>query len=233
MPSLSPPSRRSLYLLAGRVGRWPRRLLALVLLAAAALTAAAHPRAGPAAADDPPRDRVAVLVAARDLSAGRTVGQHDLRTAQLPAAVVPAGALRPGASTMARLTGRSLAGPVRRGETLTDLRFVGTPLAAAVAGAGAVALPVRIADADVAWLLHPGDRIDLLAAPSSDGQDGAGPGETAQSLVTDVPIVAVPAHRGQSVTDGALIVIAVQSAAAARIVGLSATRPLAAILRPP
>ena len=55
-----------------------------------------------------------------------------------------------------------LAGPVRAGEPLTDVRLVGASLAAAYPGA--VAVPVRLPDAGMAALLRVGDRIDLVAA---------------------------------------------------------------------
>jgi Flp pilus assembly protein CpaB len=62
--------------------------------------------------------------------------------------------------------GRLVAGPVRRGEPLTDVRLLGPSLLAAVArGPDVVAVPVRFADAGAAALLRPGDRVDVLAAP--------------------------------------------------------------------
>ena len=55
-----------------------------------------------------------ILVAARDLPAGTTLRPGDLRTLSVPADAVPSGALRVHAG------GRVLAGPMRRGEPLTD-----------------------------------------------------------------------------------------------------------------
>jgi pilus assembly protein CpaB len=106
---------------------------------------------------------VVVLAAARDLAPGVALALPDLARVALPAAAVPTGALRPGAAVLGRL----VAGPVRRGEPLTDVRLLGPPLVAAVAGgADAVAVPVRFADAGAVALLHPGDRIDVLATPA-------------------------------------------------------------------
>lgn len=105
---------------------------------------------------------VRVLAAAHDLAAGTALAVADLRPVALPASLVPAGALRPGAAVL----GRYVAGPVRRGEPLTDVRLVGPALLAAVArGPDVVAVPVRFADDGATVLLRAGDRIDVLAAP--------------------------------------------------------------------
>jgi hypothetical protein len=104
---------------------------------------------------------VPVLVAAHDLVAGATLSLADLRSASLPPAAVPGGALRPGADVLGRL----VAGPVRRGEPLTDVRLLGPSLLAALArGPGVVAVPVRFADSGAAALLRAGDHVDVLAA---------------------------------------------------------------------
>jgi hypothetical protein len=73
--------------------------------------------------------------------------------------MLPDGVLRPGAS----FAGRVLTGPIRRGEPLTDVRLLGRGLLAGQSD-GLVATPVRIADADAAQLVSPGDVIDVLAA---------------------------------------------------------------------
>jgi Flp pilus assembly protein CpaB len=137
-----------------------RRQLVSALLAGLAVLAALS-AVRPAA---PPS--VDVLAAARDLAAGSALALPDLRTVALPRAAVPAGALRPGAAVLGRL----VAGPVRQGEPLTDVRLLGPALLAAVGRAAdratdMVAVPVRFADAGAAALLRPGDRIDVLAAP--------------------------------------------------------------------
>src|SRR5690606_29224452 len=79
-----------------------------------------------------------VLVAARDLSPRSPVGASDTAVRPIPRGAVPDGAL-PAESDPA---GRSLTGPVRRGEVLTTARFADPP--AADYGGGLVAVPVRI-----------------------------------------------------------------------------------------
>ncbi|MBE1533933.1 SAF domain-containing protein [Actinomadura algeriensis] len=128
-----------------------RRPLAALFAAAAAWLALLALRPGP-----PPAVRV--LAAARDLPAGATLAPSDVRPVSLPPESVPSGALRADAA------GRVLAGPMRRGEPLTDVRVIGDRLLRGY-GPDKVATPIRIADADTARLLRPGDRIDVLAAP--------------------------------------------------------------------
>ncbi len=265
-----------------------RRLLAafLAAVAAAAGLAAARPRA----------DGVRVLVAARDLAAGTTLRRGDLAVRTLPRRAVPDG-------VVSRAAGRTLSGPVRRGEPLTDVRLrarrfldtvpsgepgggdgaapgncsggagrpqapgdTGTPQAPSDAGtpdgrrtlggsgtlggsetqggsaiqgepetggpsgssgcadapgaaggssasgdAGDVATPVRLADAAVAGLLRPGDRVDVLAARSE------GP-PSARTIAAAVTVVAVP-RPGPDTAEGALVVLRTsreQAAALAR-----------------
>jgi pilus assembly protein CpaB len=127
-----------------------RRSLAGLLVAVAVLlglssVAPARPRLRP------------VVVAARDLPAGQVLAAADLRVATEPGALAPDGSLTdPGAAA-----GHALAGAVRRGEPLTDLRLVGPGL---LAGPGLVLAPVRMADAAEVALVHVGDVIDVLAA---------------------------------------------------------------------
>jgi pilus assembly protein CpaB len=173
-----------------------RRLLAALFAAAAAACglAAARPHAQGAR----------VLVAARDLAGGAVLGRSDVTVRRLPVQAVPAGAVR-------RATGRVLSGPMRRGEPLTDARLrSGGPLSAH--DPAAVAVPVRLADAEVVRLLHTGDRVDVLAARADGGP------LPARTVAAAVPIIAVPAP-GPDLDEGALVVVETgrdQAAALAR-----------------
>ena len=84
----------------------------------------------------------------------------------------PSGAL----ASVADLPGRPLAGPVRAGEPLTDVRLLGPALLDALPGDAEerVAVPVRLADAGVTQLLAVGDRVDVLAARVPLEEGGAG-----------------------------------------------------------
>jgi Flp pilus assembly protein CpaB len=155
-----------------------RRPLA-ALLAAAAVVAGLHELR------PPPPDVVAVLTAARDLPAGTTLHEQDLRSVDYASGTAPSG-------LASDAVGRVLAAPVRAGEPLTDVRLVGAALAAAYPGS--VAIPVRLPDAGMAALLHAGDRIDLVAA---DPQGGA-----ARVVASDLVVVALPRPDEESMASG-------------------------------
>jgi pilus assembly protein CpaB len=173
-----------------RLARRHRGALSAALAAAAMLAALAALRPSP-----PPT--VAVLVAAHRLPAGRVLAARDVAIARWPPSVVPDGALRPGA----RVVGRALAGPMRRGEPLTDVRLAGVGLLGADPLTDAVAAPVRIADPGAVALVREGDRIDVLATPP----DGAGP---AVVVADDVLVLATPRDPVDgAAADGALVVV--------------------------
>lgn len=139
----------------------------------------------------------------------------DVRTLELPPAVVPTGALRPGAD----LTSRVLSGPVRAGEPLTDARFLGPP----AVPDGSLAYPFRIDDADISALLRVGDRVNLYAATST----ASG---TAGLLARSVPVVALPTPRTASA--GALIVVATSPETATRLAQATANSRITVALTP-
>jgi hypothetical protein len=91
-----------------------------------------------------------------------------------------------------------------------------------------VRAPVRIADAAVARLVHPGSRVDVLAA--------------GKVVAAGAPVVSVPADpdagltsvagiaRGDAGQVGALIVVSVPRRTAAALSGAAASSPLAVAL---
>ena len=145
-----------------------------------------------------------VLVAARDLSPGAPLTEADVRAASLPASLVPEGALRDRADAV----GRSVGGPVRRGEALTDVRLLGSGL---LHRTGLVAVPVRLADGATAGLLRAGDRVDVLAAATG----GDRPAVRAVTVAAGVQVLAVPS--AEEASDGALVVVAATPETAARL----------------
>ncbi len=159
-----------------------------------------------------------LVVAAHDLGAGSVIAPDDVQVVPADPDLVPSGA----ATNVAGLVGRIVAGPMRAGEPLTDLRVVGAALIAGYSD-GVVATPVRIQDADVVSLLRVGDRIDIY---SSTG-DQAVP---ARRVVADAPVVTLPRF---DLTDraGALVVLAVTQTDAARLAQASATTQLSVSLR--
>jgi len=203
---------------SARLSRLRRPLAALFAAAAAGLALLAL-RPGP-----PPSVRV--LAAARDLPAGTPLGPSDLRHLDLPPSAVPVGTLSTGGA------GRVLAGPMRRGEPLTDARVVGAGLLRGY-GPGTVATPVRLADAGAARLVHPGDRVDVLTVPS-EAAPANGPRarwDAARVVVSEVPVIATPPPDENGAQEGALVVLATDRPQAVALAGAGA--PLALTITAP
>jgi pilus assembly protein CpaB len=177
---------------ASRAVRRHRALLAAALTAAAVATAL--PVLAPA-----PAPTTSVVAARHDLTAGQVLAVADLVSVAFTAP--PDGAV----TDADTLIGRSVAGPVRRGEALTDVRLLGSGL---VQEAGLVAAPVRLADRASATLLHAGDRVDVLAVPAD------GTAETARTVAAGLAVLSVPAVDDG---DGALVVLATTPDVAARL----------------
>lgn len=160
---------------------------------------------------------VAVWAAARDLTGGAPLTRADVRLERLPVPDIPAGTL-----PVARApTGEVLAAPVRRGEPLTDVRLLSAALLRSL-GAGEVAVPVRITDGPATLaLVRTGDSIDILAAPdddTGDGDTGTSSAATAEPVVADVRVLAVPSHVGSD-GDG-LVIVGASSDQAAALAGI-------------
>jgi len=181
--------------------------------------------------EPPPAERV--LVAARDLSGGRTLRPGDVTQVALPEAAVPDGALRVGAET----SGRLLAAPVRRGEPLTDVRLAGPALVSGYTEAGEelVATPVRIADAGAVALVRPGDVVDVLAAAvQAVDADSAGAAVVAAGVrVLTVPRSALDGlGAAPALGDGALVVLGTTPSAALVLARAAVTSRLSLTVRP-
>ncbi|MEU0003290.1 hypothetical protein ABZ079_03000 [Streptomyces sp. NPDC006314] len=106
-----------------------------------------------------------------------------------------------------RARGRPVAGPVHR-PTAVDV----------------VTAPVRIADAATVRLLRAGDRVDVIAAEDPSAGGGA------RVLARGVRVTKLPEPLEGAAESGALVVLSVPRATAARLVGASATARLAVTL---
>ena len=89
-----------------------------------------------------------------------------------------------------RSVGSTLAGPVRRGEVLTDVRLLGPRLAEATAGPDARVVPLRLSDAALLDLIRPGDVVDVLAGDSSVAPGGS-VDQQPRVVATDAVVVLV------------------------------------------
>ncbi|AQA16507.1 hypothetical protein BV401_27265 [Streptomyces malaysiensis subsp. malaysiensis] len=66
-----------------------------------------------------------------------------------------------------------------------------------------VSAPVRIADAAAVRLLHPGDRVDVLATPLPDAAGARSSGAAARVVAHGVRVTEVPGSRSGRATGGA------------------------------
>ena len=204
--------------------RSPARLArqaAALLLALGALVLAARPPDDAAVAAAP--ETASVVVAAADLPAGTVLSAGALVLAALPPTAVPDGVAR----SPDELTGRVLAGHVRRGEPVTDVRLVGPGLTAMLAP-GQVAAPLRLPDLAVAGLVAAGDRVDVLVTA---------PDATAAEVVAAGALVLAPSagpaddSPGGDVAEG-LLLLAVDDATGARLAAASTSGTLGVTLVP-
>jgi len=214
---------RDLAARAARAVGGHRRLVAAGLLAVAVA-------AGLHAVRPPAVPTVSVWAAARDLAGGEPLTARDVRSVALPLAAVPAGALR----AQARVIGRLVAAPMRRGEPLTDVRLLEPALLGALssgdpAGADLVAVPVRVADGATTALVRPGDVVDLLAVADPAG----GGATTATALATGLRVLAVPAHDDSSGDSAGLVVVASTRAQATTLAQASSTTRLGIAIEHP
>lgn len=154
---------------------------------------------------DPAGRRTDVAVSARDLQPGAPLSADDVRLEALPAAMLPEGAH----TDLAGVLGATLAGPVRRGEILTDARVLSSRLAGLTAGSQSRIVPLHVNDAAVPDLIRTGDVVDVLGAPDADAQ--ARP----RLLASDAVVVLVsPAGKGAGSFGERVVMVALPAAAA-------------------
>jgi Flp pilus assembly protein CpaB len=183
-----------------------RRLLA-------ALTAAGAVLALLQATSPSPPETVVVWTARRDLPGGTALERADLTSTRFSPETVPAGAVE----DREEVLGRTLAGPMSRGEVLTSLRTVGRGLLRGYPGTTAV--PLRVTDAAVVDLLRVGDRVSFVVA-DPDGRT------TPRVLLEDVPVLAIPDGPQDALaggTPGRLVVVAVPAEAATEVAASAST----------
>ncbi len=201
----------------GRPARLMRRWLAISLLLTGCVALFV-----PASAGGLPS--TATVVAAHDLPAGAVLRAEQLKLVEIPDDVRPQGSTGEAHS----IEGRLLVGAARAGEPLTDARLVG----AAIPGTGDPGIstvPVRLADAGVAELLRPGQRVDVIAPAAA---------EREASVLASMAVIA--AVGGQESTDskagrgagkGPLVLLSLPADVATRVAATSLERPVTVTLR--
>ncbi|WP_018683342.1 SAF domain-containing protein [Actinokineospora enzanensis] len=183
----------------------PRRVLAVLLCAAAT-----------ALALRPPSPAEPLLVATRVLAPGTALTAADVRVLRAPPDLRPEFALGDPLDAIGRVPAAAI-GP---GEPITRLRLVGAENTTATAGSGAAAVAIRLADPDVAGLLRPGVRVDVISAD---------PGGRAAVLARDAAVVTVrPGRPGEP---GNLVVLALPRESATMVASAALAGPVAVTLR--
>lgn len=211
--------RRHFNRLLIRVSGWPRRLAALCCLVAAVVSALHRHHS-------PPPTGIAIVVAARDLPIGTTLGSSDVRLARWPSELAP----RRAVVSPAAAVGRRLSTPLARGEPVTLTRVVGRELTAGLSP-DVVASTVDTAT-DLSALVHPGDRVDLIAAPADD-LAGAGSGTPASVVARDAAVLAVLTPSERDAGSGSTLIVATSRGSALVLATVSGSRILAVLGRSP
>jgi pilus assembly protein CpaB len=197
---------------------WPRTMALRRLVAVTLVVLAGVLALRPAGARE--TSQAGVVVAARDLRAGSTVTKADLEVRLLPGSAVPVGAL----TSQAAVVGRVLAGPVRTGEPITDVRLVGPADTALTTGdPTAATVPVQLADPDVADLLRPGIRVDVVALSPDQRADPV--------LAEDAIVITVRDTAGTAGQPGRLVLLAVARQKATQLAAASLRQPVTVTLR--
>lgn len=192
---------------------WHRRKLAVVAAVAAVLT-------GVSAATPTGPPTLRVVRATTQLDSGAVVSAHDISLAEVAEDALPRDALVDPAAVI----GRRVLGPVAEGQVLTQLHLLAEK---AGAGTGYVVAPLRLADPDVAGLLQPGSRIDVIAAD----QEGAG----AEIAARNVKVLTVPPPTSEQASgtaaEGALVLVEVDEKTATVLAKAAASTRISLVLR--
>jgi Flp pilus assembly protein CpaB len=162
---------------------------------------------------------ITVVKARSQLPGGTLLSASDLVLDPVVASDVPAGVL----TDMNDLIGKTLAGPVAENQMMTLLT---TTAAHAKVAPGHVIAPLKLADTALAALVRPGDMLDVIAA-DTDGEQGAV--VAANARVVTVP--QAPDDRMGAGSDGALVLIDVDSQTAALLAQAAASATLSIIWR--
>ncbi|MBD7949569.1 SAF domain-containing protein [Oerskovia rustica] len=177
----------------------------------------------------PPPDTRPVVVTARAVGAGTVLTEGDVTVVPVAARLAPESSL----TTVSDAVGRTTAVALPAGQVLSPSLVAAGDLAAMAPG-GTVVAPVRLSDPDVAALLHPGDRVDLLAATGSAGDAVTGSHLARRALV----VAGAPASAssggllGDGTQEGGVTLVAVLPEEAAALAGVGEWGGLSVVLVP-
>ncbi len=189
-----------------------RRILAAALVGLAVVSAYRT---------DPSRTEVPVVVTATDLAPGTSLTAADVTLTRVDSSLLADGTLR----SVDDAVGRTVAGPVRSGEALTDVRLLGPRLASATLPSGdARIVPIRLADPELAQLLRAGDVVDVVRAAPDDASPSGVIAESATVVMVSAPSSGV-SRRDQ------LVLVALRADDASAVAAASLSDALTVLLR--
>jgi SAF domain len=162
---------------------------------------------------NPAGERTAAVVATHDLAPGIALTADDVRIESRLTATLPDGSQ----SDTGPVVGATPAGPVRRGEVLTDVRLLGSRLAESAAGPDARIVPLHLADNAVVDLVRAGDVVDILAAPLSDASNSAAESRVVATGAVVVLVSAKP--KGATAANDRVVLVALPETAANAVAG--------------
>lgn len=196
---------------------WTRTVLARRILAGGLVVLA-----GVAAVrSNPEGDRLNVVVASRDISPGTALSAEDVSVQSRLSTTVPDGT----PDGLPAVLGATTAGPVRRGEVLTDVRVLGPRLTEATAGPDTRIVSLHLADAALVDLVHPGDVVDVVAA--ADAGSPAGP----RVVATNAVVVLVSDRQKATTGEDRVVLVALPVTAANAVAGAALVESVTLTLR--
>ncbi|MBY6677557.1 flagella basal body P-ring formation protein FlgA [Rhodococcus sp. BP-332] len=170
---------------------------------------------------DPSRTEVPVVVTATDVAPGTSLTAADVTLTRVDLSLLADGTLR----SVDDAVGRTVAGPVRSGEALTDVRLLGPRLASATLPSGdARIVPIRLADPELAQLLRAGDVVDVVRAAPDDTSPSGVIAESATVVMVSAPGSGV-SRRDQ------LVLVALRADDASAVAAASLSDALTVLLR--
>ncbi|MGK2880270.1 MAG: SAF domain-containing protein [Mycobacterium sp.] len=162
---------------------------------------------------DPDGERTGAVVAARDITPGIELTSDDVRIDQVMSTTLPDGSL----GDLAAVVGAVPAGPIRRGEVITDVRLLDSRLAEAAAGPDARIVPLHLSDPALLDLVRAGDVVDVLAAPAD--------AETPATVLASAAVVLMvsPKPNPTSPGDDRVVLVALPADTANAVAGAALT----------
>lgn len=169
---------------------------------------ASRPAAIAHTAAPPPVQKVAVLVAARNLQAGSLLKPEDIKAESIPRTELTADMKRDGQDNRSALVGAMIRRSLVQGEKLSDADVMTTRdhgFLAAVVRPGMRAISIGVdAVSGTAGLIWPGDRVDVILLQSiADPDLPVGRRVAAETVLSNVRVVAIDKQLVQGAVPGA------------------------------